>query len=157
MTRRRKLGRRELFADNQMMVEDIAILAWLHAEQRHIAYDRAAELASANLTIEALERSEAKWRDLAQAAVASDVTAPARGIEIEGHGRWSVAALAVALDEFDQSRVVIRKVATARDTVRRLVDDAHSAGICHPIYEQALRIVDSLLSDAASPNRRTHP
>lgn len=158
-----KITRRQLVADNRQMTAVIGILAWLHAEQAHIAAEQTKALATvraeyvrasgvaeaAQITIATLEKSEAKWRTLAQTTI--DQPPATRAVLIDGHGLWSLRALSVALDEFDRCRDIARRVTEARDSIRRLTNDSHFIGMCHPIYEQAVRLLDSLLTDAVPP------
>ena len=139
------------------------VLLWLHAELEHknavqkTRLDEARTLAAARKvdaqiardTLARVEKSEEKWRTIAQTVV-DQPDAATRAILIDGHGAWSRGALAVALDEFDRCRDITRRVVAARDGVKRFIRDSHQLGVCHPIAESLARSLSEILDDATS-------
>ena len=153
--------RKQLRADNELLL-------WLHEELAHtnrvqqsrlgeartLAAAKKAEAQIARDLLEKVENSERKWRTIAQTVVESERAASVPGggpVVIDGHGAWSRGALAVVLDEFERCRDITRRVAAARDSVKRFIRDSHQLGVCHPIAESLARSLEEILDDATTP------
>lgn len=134
---------------------DINTLQWLLAEKtwladmwEHAATEHLEDRDRHRATIATLERSEGKWRQIAQTATDAHARIDGDCLVLADGERWSAASLQVVLDEY---RLVSRyrdEVKSCAAAAAMLVDLAHRTGSCNPSSELIVMTLGKIISEA---------